>query len=113
MTSSSIIVMPQVNPVEDTATDAVVAASVSSRPASPVTAPLTATEDGDAVSEYGSEASSVSLISVPTSASSEDDVQDALWEDSRASVHVEPVGDNRDEGEYVVLYDDSTSDDEE
>lgn len=72
--------------------------------ASPVTAPSKpASEDGG--SDHGSDGSSVSLISIPSS--SDDDL--ATWEDSRS--HVEPER-ARTGMEYVVLYDDSSEESE-
>jgi next-to-BRCA1 protein 1 len=108
---SSSIVMPQSAPVRSTAPSDVANGNIlqqaSSLPqVSPVTAASRLATD-DAASDNGSDASSVSLISVP---SSEDDIDQAEWEDSRSHVLVPSPA--RAGMEYVVLYDESSSDEE-
>jgi next to BRCA1 gene 1 protein len=69
-----------------------------------------ATDDADAASDGGSIGSSVSLISVPSS--DDEDAED--WQDSRSHVVTSPpeIQTMRDAGEYVVLFDDTSSDEE-
>jgi len=64
----------------------------------------------DAASDGGSIGSSVSLISV--SSSDDEDAED--WQDSRSHVVTSPpeIQTMRDAGEYVVLFDDTSSDEE-
>jgi next-to-BRCA1 protein 1 len=99
--ASSSIVMPQSAPVRSAAPSDVVTeekgVATSTISLSPVTAP------SKPASEIGSDSDSVSLMSVP---SSEDDDEFA-WEDSR--LHAE---EGRSAMEYVVLYDDSSSEEE-
>lgn len=59
----------------------------------------------DTASDGGSVGSSVSLISVPSS----DDEDEEDWQDSRAHLVTTPP---RDAAEYIVLYDDNSSDEE-
>lgn len=103
LTSSSIIIMPQAasatSPQSVEHADAHNTQNTSAEMTSPVTAP------SKPASESGSDTSSVSLISVP---SSEDD-DEALWQDSRA--HGSEAAE--DPSRYVVLYDEQTSSDEE
>jgi next-to-BRCA1 protein 1 len=61
----------------------------------------------DSASDNGSDGSSVSLISIP---SSEDDDDPTIWEDSRTHAVLLPPDRARAGLEYVVLYDDSSSD---
>jgi next-to-BRCA1 protein 1 len=62
----------------------------------------------DTASDGGSIGSSVSLISVPSS----DDEDEEDWQDSRAHLVTNPPQNPRDAGEYIVLYDDASSDEE-
>jgi next-to-BRCA1 protein 1 len=64
----------------------------------------------DTASDGGSVGSSVSLISVPSS--DEDDEDEDDWQDSRAHLVVTPPQNSRDAAEYIVLYDDASSDEE-
>lgn len=110
MTSSSVIIMPQLNSVankDETSSQRSSSAAVTA-PSNPRTV------SDYAASEAGSDTSLVSLVSMP--ASSEED-----WEDSRTNVHVAPSVAGRSAGdgtlseeaeEYVVLYDDSSSEEE-
>ncbi|KAJ7597410.1 hypothetical protein C8J56DRAFT_920004 [Mycena floridula] len=96
MTSSSVI-MPQLGA-------APLAGEARSISSAAVTARSTPASEY-AASDAGSDASSVSLISVPTS--SEDD-----WQDSRAQVPA-PTGASGEEAEeYVVLYEESSSEED-
>jgi hypothetical protein len=106
--------MPQSAPVRSTASSEVVRGPTLSRAPSHMMSPLTAASGVTtdyAASDNGSDASSVSLISVP---SSEDDSDEDEWEASRSHVVVPPPGPNRGLSgmEYVVLYDESSSDEE-
>jgi len=119
MSSSSIIVMPHNAPTRsseaahDTNED-----GATSMPGSPMTAPSSShsNEDEIEISDTESE-SSASLLSVPDS-----DSDDELWQDSRTSVVVEggdsqatlrALDGTQQPDEYVVLYDDATSSEEE
>lgn len=62
----------------------------------------------DTASDGGSVGSSVSLISVPSS----DDEDEADWQDSRVHLVASPPHNARDASEYIVLYDDASSDEE-
>ena len=112
--ASSSIVMPQSAPVRSTASSEVANGQILPQPPcvmSPLTAASRITTDY-AASDNGSDASSVSLISVP---SSEDDSDEDDWEASRSHVLVPPPGPGRGLTgmEYVVLYDESSSSEEE
>lgn len=123
LASSSIIIMPGSAPSIQTSAAAqkmsnssmAASASVSASSASSasiVTAPSSPQpHQDDAASDGGSDSSSVSLVSVPTS---EDEEDVALWEASRSLAVVgapeRPRGANA--LEYVVLYDDISSDEE-
>lgn len=62
----------------------------------------------DAASDSGSIGSSVSLISVPSS--DDEDAED--WQDSRSHVVTSPPEALRDAADYIVLFDDTSSDEE-
>lgn len=62
----------------------------------------------DTASDGGSIGSSVSLISVPSS----DDEDEEDWQDSRTHLVANPPQNQRDPGDYIVLYDDTSSDEE-
>jgi next-to-BRCA1 protein 1 len=108
MTSSSIIIMP------DAAASHSRAASVPESQGQATLTPTTAgslmsfrpATDGARSDDGMSDNSSVSLISMPSS----EEVDDAVWEDSRSQVTVEQVSQAM---EYVLLYDDNTSSDED
>ncbi|KIK70603.1 hypothetical protein GYMLUDRAFT_253953 [Collybiopsis luxurians FD-317 M1] len=117
MSSSSIIVMPQGAPTRSLGAvndEDGIAVAGQSPPSSPATAPSTHSIEEISDSES---ITSGSLLSVP-----ESDSDDELWEDSRTSVLVEggesqatlraPVEDQHPD-EYVVLYDEATSSEEE
>lgn len=98
MTSSSIIVMPQ------TLNEGV--SGRSSSHGTPVTAPSKPpTETDDSVSEAGSDTSSISLVSIPGSLEDDDEAE---WQDSRDV----PTGNVPETEEYVVLYDDHSSEED-
>lgn len=116
MTSSSVIIMPQLLPVSLPNTENRATSPGSSTPGTPVTAPsVPASSDGDEASENGSEDSSISLISMPSSD------EDEIWEDTRVNVASTPVErgpehsteQEREAEEFVVLYDDANSSEEE
>jgi len=104
--ASSSIVMPASAPVRSASTHATVSdmQNVQHSPSSHATAVSRLTLE-DAVSDDGSDASSVSLISVP---SSEDVEDDEVWQDSRSHVVVTSPERARAALEYVVLYDESS-----
>jgi next-to-BRCA1 protein 1 len=62
----------------------------------------------DAASDAGSVGSSVSLISVPSS--EDEDAED--WQDSRSHVVTSSPETLTDAAEYIVLFDDASSDEE-
>jgi next to BRCA1 gene 1 protein len=70
--------------------------------------PVSKSSVDDATSDGGSIGSSVSLISVP---SSEDEDEDD-WHDSRSHVVNSSPENFRDAAEYIVLFDDTSSDEE-
>jgi next to BRCA1 gene 1 protein len=102
--------MPQSAPVRSSApSDMVVSNEPSSVMSTPATDASRLTAD-DAGSDVGSDnGSSVSLISVP---SSEDEDDEAFYEDSRSHVTVTRPDRVRPGMEYVVLYDESSSEEE-
>jgi next to BRCA1 gene 1 protein len=103
--ASSSIVMPASAPVRSASTNATASThNVQHSPSSRATAVSRLTLE-DAVSDDGSDASSVSLISVP---SSEDVEDDEVWQDSRSHVLVTSPERARAALEYVVLYDESS-----
>jgi len=119
MSSSSIIVMPHNAPTRtsvaahDSNEDGAEQSPNSSMPGSPITAP---SNGDDEISDSDSETSG-SLLSVPDS-----DSDDELWQDSRTSVLVEggdsqatlrAPAETQQPDEYVVLYDEATSSEEE
>lgn len=110
--ASSSIVMPQSAPVRSAAPSevAVLQQTVSM---SPVTAASRLTTDY-AASDNGSDASSVSLVSVSPSISCSEEAEweEAEWEDSRSQVMVSQPDGSRAGMEYVVLYDENSSDEE-
>ena len=96
MTSSSVIIMPNIQPGPS---------SASALPS----APATVTDD---VSEADSETSvsSVTIISVPSDSDSEDE-DAALWQDSR---EYQAMQENQEAvDEFVVLYEESSDSSEE
>ena len=95
MTSSSVIVMPQ------TLGEASVR---SSSPGTPVTA-RSKPETEDSVSEADSDTSSISLVSIPASL----DEEEEEWQDSE-DVATRNVPEETEE--YVVLYDENSSEEE-
>ncbi|GLB35809.1 hypothetical protein LshimejAT787_0300970 [Lyophyllum shimeji] len=101
LSSSSIIVMP-----DPTSPRASPSAPLSERSQS--TSPPINTEA--TLDDAASDSDSVSLISLP---SSEDEDDAALWADSRERVPVDRVVNRAQAMEYVLLYDDNTSEDEE
>ena len=105
--ASSSIIMPDV-PHSHSNSPIRINASDSSGPGSSVTAFSKLHSNGDILSEDDmSDSSSVSLVSAPFS---EEDEDDRLWEASRAhDPSVENVTQNM---EYVLLYDDNTSDED-
>lgn len=124
MTSSSVMVMPQsVSGPAQGNTPGEDAPSPQESPVTAPSAPSTLADYNDAASDNGSDASSASLISFPASSDEEDDVDAALWQDSRAHVSVDlgvasaesaaPGTERRAaNGEYVVLFDDSSSEED-
>jgi len=105
--ASSSIIMPQSAPAKSSVSSGtgMVIEGPPATSTSPAIASLPQTDD--TVSDDGSDGSSVSLISVP---SSDDDDDPAIWEDSRSHVVLLPPADRaRAAMEYVVLYDDSSS----
>ena len=105
--ASSSIIMPDV-PHSHSNSPTRINASDSSGPGLSVTAFSKLHSNGDILSEDDmSDSSSVSLVSAPFS---EEDEDDRLWEASRAhDPSVENVTQNM---EYVLLYDDNTSDED-
>jgi len=102
--ASSSIIMPNSAPVKSSvSSDMVMEGTVAM--SSPAIASLPRTDD--ATSDNGSDGSSVSLISIP---SSDDDDDPTIWEDSRSHVVLPTPDRARAAMEYVVLYDDSSSD---
>ncbi|KAF9469784.1 hypothetical protein BDZ94DRAFT_1286368 [Collybia nuda] len=112
LTSSSIIIMPDVAGANSRA------ASVQASQGQPTMTSTTAgshspvlssfskpSTDADQSDDGMSDGSSVSLISMPSS----EDLDDTVWEDSRSQVTVEQVSQAM---EYVLLYDDNTSDED-
>jgi len=101
--ASSSIIMPQSAPAKSAASSDIVTAMI----VSPAIASLPRTDD--ATSDNESDGSSVSLISIPSS--DDDDDDPSIWEDSRSHAALLPPPDRaRAAMEYVVLYDDSSSD---
>jgi len=72
---------------------------------------LSTTLPSGSLSEDGSFDSSISLIDAPVSPVSDDEDDEAMYEDSRSHVGPSPVEDVQ-EIEYVLLYDSSSSEDE-
>jgi next-to-BRCA1 protein 1 len=109
--ASSSIVMPQSAPVRSAAPSEVAVHQTVSM--SPVTAASRLTTDY-AASDNGSDASSVSLISVSPSMSCSEEAEweEAQWEDSRSQVLASQPDGSRAGMEYVVLYDENSSDEE-
>jgi hypothetical protein len=102
LTSSSIIVMP--DPTSPQASP--------SLPSSERIVSRSPTIHTEQTSDDGvSDSDSVSLISMP---SSEDEEDVALWADSRARATADYVAEHASQAmEYVLLYDDNTSEEEE
>jgi len=126
--SSSSVIMPRSAPSVPSVVTTIHTRSrnspYSSVPGSPVTA-LSVRSDVDdvdvleTISNPDSEASSVSLVSVPSSSSEDEDEE--LYRDCRSSIRVEsstqtlraPPSQTQQVDEYVVLYDEATSSEEE
>jgi len=109
LASSSVIMMPQAAASAHSTGPSIIGLSrqiMSLTRESSTTATSKLSMD-DTASDGGSVGSSVSLISVPSSDEDEDD-----WQDSRAQVVVTPPQNSRDAAEYIVLYDDASSDEE-
>jgi next-to-BRCA1 protein 1 len=98
--ASSSVVMPQSAPVKSSPSSDNIG-QISAEAAS-VSTPSLRFSCGD------SDTDSVSLMSVPSS----DEDDDSAWEDSRSQVVGAAAAQARTGMEYVVLYDDSTSDEE-
>jgi hypothetical protein len=110
--ASSSIIMPTPALTRGTAPSDTATVETQDRPASPgatsnVTVKTETTAD-DAISDVGSDASSVSLISVPSS----EDEDDEIWQDSRSHVVVPEPERARAAMEYVVIYDEGSSEEE-
>lgn len=112
MTSSSIIIMPDAAAANSRTVsvqgsqDQPTLTSTTAGFGSPVLSSFSKPSTDAAQSDDGmSDDSSVSLISMPSS----EDIDDAIWEDSRSQVTVEQVSQAM---EYVLLYDDNTSDED-
>ncbi|KII93409.1 hypothetical protein PLICRDRAFT_35617 [Plicaturopsis crispa FD-325 SS-3] len=99
--ASSVVIMPQSassSPVRE-----------GSAQASPSTSPVTAPSHPSSAYEGSDDGSEISVISMP---SSSDDEDDAIWEDSRSHVVVSPREHVRAGMEYVLLYDENSSEEE-
>jgi next-to-BRCA1 protein 1 len=105
--ASSSIVMPQSASVKSSVPAEVETPDTTARSTpmslSPITAP------SKPASENGSDSDTMSLISIP---SSEDEDEDEEWEDSRVNAVNAATETVRSAMEYVVLYDDSSSDED-
>lgn len=119
MSSSSIIVMPNAAPQASTApsTEAPATSVPVTATVSAASTLLVSDDDDDSISDVGSDASSISLISMPAS----DDEDVAVWEDSRSQTTAERVAQTTAEREaqaqtgamdYVLLYDENSSSEE-
>ena len=111
LASSSIIVMPQSAASARSIAQSDLTDLQGNQQAFPLTRnlslPVSKSSVDDTTSDGGSIGSSVSLISVPSEDEDEDD-----WRDSRSHV-VNPSPENfRDAAEYIVLFDDTSSDEE-
>lgn len=107
MSSSSIIVMPHAasqgpSPTTAPATPATQVPAISASGASTLIM-----SDDDNISESGSDASSISLISMPSS----EDEDAAVWEDSRSQTSAERAA-QAGAMDYVLLYDENSSSEE-
>jgi next-to-BRCA1 protein 1 len=91
--ASSSIIMPVAESLEQSTT------TVNTSPASRIST-------DDSISELGSDTSSVSILSVPSTDGDEED--DAVWDESRSHVAVMEPERVRAAMEYVVIYDDSS-----
>jgi next-to-BRCA1 protein 1 len=103
--ASSSIIMPQSAPAKSTASSDIVIEGTVAMSTPVITSSIRA---DDTASDNGSDGSSVSLISIPSSDSEDDDP--TIWEDSRTHAVLLPSARARAGMEYVVLYDDSSSD---
>jgi len=115
LASSSIIVMPQSAASARSIAQSDLTDLHSNQQTFPLTRdlslPVSKSSVDDATSDGGSIGSSVSLISVPSSEDEDEDV-DEDWHDSRSHVVNSSPENFRDAAEYVVLFDDTSSDEE-
>ena len=105
LASSSIIMMPQAAASAHSNAPSDIQHNQQAFPHSSITAESKLSTDDDA-SDGGSIGSSVSLISVPSSDDDED------WQDSRSRGATSSPETLRDATEYIVLFDDTSSDEE-